>query len=166
MPRCYLHPGREAVWEYNRVEYCAKCKSGIRLAIEEVRSDVTPKDCFIRYARYDVWEPIAGTGCAHWVAHEKDIQSGRADDKCLFGYTYRVHVLADICSEVALEYVRSGDIWISDKEDHAGLVIRVMPNLYPDEMPEITICHDSSRQHGLAINDFQTYFHGRGWFCR
>jgi hypothetical protein len=67
---------------------------------------------------------------------------------------------------VALEDVRSGDIWINDKEDHAGLVIRVMPNLYPDEMPEITICHDSSGQHGLAINDFKTYFHGQGWFCR
>jgi hypothetical protein len=131
-----------------------------------VRADVFPKECFIRYRQNDIWEPIKGTGCAHWVAHEKDIQSGGALDKCLFGYTCRVHVLADICSEVALEDVRSGDIWINDKEDHAGLVIRVMPNLYPDEMPEITICHDSSGQHGLAINDFKTYFHGQGWFCR
>jgi hypothetical protein len=46
------------------------------------------------------------------------------------------------------------------------LVIQVMPNLYPDEMPEITICHDSSRQNGLAINDFKSYFHGHGSFRR
>jgi hypothetical protein len=96
------------------------------------------------------------------VAHEKNIQSGGTSDKCLFGYTYRVPVLADICSEVALEDVRSGDIWINDAENHAGLVIRVMPNLYPDEMPEILIGHDSSGQHGLAINDFEHYFHGQG----
>ncbi len=166
MPVCFHHPGREAVWEYNRVEYCARCEAGILPAIGDVRADVTPKECFIRYRQNDDWEPIIGTGCAHWVAHEKDIQSGGAADKCLFGYTYRVHVLADICHEVALEDVRSGDIWINDNEDHAGLVIRVMPNLYPDEIPEITICHDSSRQHGLAINDFEHFFHGQGWFCR
>lgn len=166
MPRCHLHPGREAVWEYNRVEYCAKCESQILAAIKAVRIDVEPKECFIRYPRHDYWEPIPGTGCARWVAHEKQIQSGRSDEKCLFGYTFRVHVLADTCSEVPSENVRSGDIWISDEEDHAGLVIRVMPNLYPDEIPEITICHDSSRQNGVAINDFKTYFHGRGWFCR
>ncbi|MGC1398691.1 hypothetical protein [Candidatus Binatus sp.] len=134
--------------------------------LKAVRIDVEPKECFIRYPRHDYWEPIPGTGCARWVAHEKQIQSGRSDEKCLFGYTFRVHVLADTCSEVPLENVRSGDIWISDEEDHAGLVIRVMPNLYPDEIPEITICHDSSRQNGVAINDFKTYFHGRGWFCR
>ena len=127
---------------------------------------VSAKDCFIWYRRNDEWKPIAGTGCAHWVAHEKDIKSGRADDECLFGYTYRVRVLTDRCSEVQLEDVRSGDIWINNTEDHAGLVIRVMPNLYPDEMPEITICHDSSRQNGVAINDFKSYFHGQGWFCR
>lgn len=65
-----------------------------------------------------------------------------------------------------LENVRSGDIWINDREDHAGLVVRVMPNLHPHEMPEITIRHDSSRQHGLATNDFEHCFHGQGWFCR
>lgn len=162
-----LSPSRpRSSLEYNRVEYCAKCETGILSAVGNVRGDVTPKQCFIRYRQNDDWEPIIGTGCAHWVAHEKDIRSGGKGDKCLFGYTYRVHVLADICHEVALEDVRSGDIWINDNEDHAGLVIRVMPNLYPDEIPEITICHDSSGQHGLAINDFERYFHGQGWFCR
>ena len=166
MPRCHLHPGREAVWEFNRVEYCAKCKSGIFSARDSVDSHIVPKDCFIRYRQDDYWEPIPGTGCAHWVAHEKDIQSGRTDDKCLVGYTYRVRVLIERCSEVPLKDVRSGDIWINDDEDHAGLFVRVMPNLDPHEMPEITIRHDSSRQHGLADNDFRHYFHGQGSFWR
>ena len=166
MPRCHLHQGREAVFEYNRVEYCAKCEAGILAAVGDVRADVTPNECFIRYRKNDVWEPIKGTGCAHWVAHEKDIRSGGPLDKCLFGYTHRVHVLADICSEVALGDVRSGDIWTNDAVNHAGLVIRVMPNLYPDEMPEILIGHDSSGQHGLAINDFEHDFHRQGWFYR
>ena len=135
-----------------------KCESGIVSARKKVR--------FIRYRRNDDWEPIIGTGCAHWVAHQKDIQSGATDDKCLIGYTYRVRVLADICSKVALEEVRSGDIWINDDEDHAGLVIRVMPSLHPHEIPEITIRHDSSGQHGIATNDFKHYFHGEGSFCR
>ena len=67
---------------------------------------------------------------------------------------------------MALEDVRTGDIWISEAEDHAGLVVRVMPNLHPRQMPEITIRHDSSRQNGVATNDFERYFHGQGWFCR
>ncbi len=166
MPRCSLHPGREAVFEYNRVEYCAKCKSGILSAVGNVRRDVDPKDCFIRYRDNDDWEPIPGSGCAHWVAHEKDFHSGGASDKCLFGYTHRVPVLIERFSKVPLRDVQSGDIWTNSDENHAGLVIRVMPNLYPDEMPEITICHDSSRQHGLAINDFESYFHGQGSFWR
>jgi len=127
-----------------------------------VRRDVDPKDCFIRYRDNDDWEPIPGSGCAHWVAHEKDFHSGGASDKCLFGYTHRVPVLIERFSKVPLRDVQSGDIWTNSDENHAGLVIRVMPNLYPDEMPEITICHDSSRQHGLAINDFESYFHGQG----
>ena len=140
MPRCKLHPGREAVWEYNRVEYCAKCKTGILTAVGDVRPDVSPNECFIWYCRNDEWKPIAGTGCAHWVAHEKDIQSGRADDKCLFGYTYRVHVLAG--TYVARWRWKMSEAAISGlaiRKISAGVRHSIMPNLYPDEMPEITI---------------------------
>ena len=164
MPRCHLHPGREAVWEYNQVDYCAKCEKGILSAVGNVRRDVYPKDCFIWYRENDCWEPIPGSGCAHWVAHEKEIQSGRARDKCLFGYTHRVPILIERCTEVQLEDVQSGDIWINDDENHAGLVVRVMPSLDPHETPEITIRHDSSRQNGVATNDFEHYFHGQGSF--
>ena len=100
------------------------------------------------------------------MAHKKDIRSGGTFDKCLFGYTCRVHVLADRCSKVPLKDVRSGDIWINDDENHTGLVIRVVRSLHPDRLREITIRHDSSGQHGIATNDFEHYFHGRGSFCR
>jgi hypothetical protein len=131
MPVCVYHPGRAAVMEYNRVQYCARCQSGILSARSHVRSDVVPKDCFIRYRLNDVWEPILGTGCAHWVAHQKEIQWGGPGDKCLLGYTYRVHVLIEGCSKVPLEEVRSGDIWFNHDKNHTGLVVRVMPNLDP-----------------------------------
>jgi hypothetical protein len=101
-----------------------------------------------------------------WVAHQKDIYWGDHSERCRLGYTFRVRVLADGCNDVPLQDVRSDDIWINDAEDHAGLVIRIMQNLDPHEMPEITMRHDSSRQHGVATNDFEHYFHGQGSFCR
>ncbi len=166
MPVCSLHPGRAAVMEYNRVEYCAKCQSGIISARSRVRSDIVHKDCFIWYRRNDDREPITGTGCAHWVAHEEDIHSGGTDEKCVLGYTHRVRVLIQGRSPVPLADVQSGDIYVNSAENHTGLVVRVMRNLDPHEMPDITIRHDSSRQHGLADNDFKHYFHGQGSFCR
>jgi len=74
--------------------------------------------------------------------------------------------LTDMLNLPVKQLYRTGDIWISEAEDHAGLVVRVMPNLHPRQMPEITIRHDSSRQNGVATNDFERYFHGQGWFCR
>jgi hypothetical protein len=77
-----------------------------------------------------------------------------------------VSVLVEHCSEVALQDVQTGDIWINESETHAGLVIGVMPALRRHEVPEITIQHDSSRQGGVATNDFERYFRGRGSFWR
>lgn len=110
MPRCKLHPGRESVMEYNRVEYCARCQTGITLARTQVTRDIEPKDCFIQYHGDDEWMPIMGTGCAHWLAHELRTKKGAADERCLLGYTYRVKVLIQGLTPVELPYVQQGDI--------------------------------------------------------
>lgn len=109
---------------YGGVHYCAKCQAGMIAARGEVRRDVVPKDCFIVYHGNDVWRPIEGTRCAHWVAHQLDIHTGWHSDKCLLGYTYRVPRLIERCSTVSREDVRSGDIWYNNDKDHTGLVIK------------------------------------------
>jgi len=152
--------------EYNRVEYCARCKTGIDLARKRVTRDIEPTECFIQYQGDDEWLAIAGTGCAHWVAHELRIQKGDDDEKCLLGYTFRVKALIQGLNTVELVEVQSGDIYVAPTEHHTGLVVGVRPQLDPFETPEITICHDSSRQNGVVINDSEHYFHSQGTFRR
>jgi hypothetical protein len=128
---------------------------------------VEPKDCFIWYVSHDNWQPITGTGCAHWVAHQRGIKVGGAGACCLAGFTYRVPVLTSSRLRVGeISQVKVNDIWASPTQDHTGLVCAVLPSLQPGGQPRITIRHDSSRQGRVAENDFATYFHGRGSFYR
>src|SRR5882724_7997564 len=90
--KCTLHPGRPAVFDYDGKHYCEKCQQGYEAAVAAVKSKnphVEPKDCFVQYAGHDQWEPIEGTGCAHWVSHQKGYGSG-GSNTCLKGCRYRV----------------------------------------------------------------------------
>ena len=167
MPKCVLHPGRESVTSIFSKNYCQICQSGIAAARSRVDRHVQPKDCFIWYVSNDNWLPVTGTGCAHWVSHQRNIQTGALGDRCLSGFTYRVPVLVRSRTPVAgASQVKVDDIWASPSLDHTGLVIRVVPPARTGAGPSITIRHDSSRQGQVAENDFATYFHGQGSFYR
>jgi len=172
MTKCVLHPGRDSVTVIFGKNYCQICLNGITAARNRVDRHVEPKDCFIWYVSNDNWQPITGTGCAHWVAHQMNLHVGSAGDCCFSGFTYRVPVLVHSRRPVPdIQQVRVNDIWASPSLDHTGIVIQVTaqsstkPGAPPPD-PKITIRHDSSGQGRVAENDFATYFHGQGSFYR
>jgi hypothetical protein len=167
MPNCQFHPGRSSTFNLFGKSYCDACKTGIENAQKQVDRHVEPKECFIWYAKADDWEPIDGTGCAHWVSHQQGIKSGSAADKCLAGFTYRVKVMITghkLIQEI--KNVRRGDIYVTLKKDHTGLVTKVTKPKNESDAPTIKIKHDSSRQGRVSENDFATYFKGKGFFYR
>ena len=167
MAKCALHPGRDSVTNVLGKDYCQKCRDGIAAARGLVERHVEPKDCFIWYVSNDNWQPITGTGCAHWVSHQLNVHAGGSDACCLSGFTYRVPVLVHSRSLVSnISNVPVNDVWASPMLDHTGLVIRVGPPTRAGANPMITIRHDSSGQGRVAENDFATYFHGHGSFYR
>jgi hypothetical protein len=171
MSRCTNHPGRESVVTINNLAYCAQCQTGIVAARGRVDRHVEPKDCFVWYVGNNNWQPIVGTGCAHWVAHQLGIRSQRGQEQCLAGFLVRVATLVQRTREVQLADLRVNDIYVTPPADHTGLVIRIVPAPaplpgQPAAQPQITIRHDSSGQGRVAENDFATYFHGRGTFRR
>jgi len=74
---CVIHPSvTQVAFVFNR-PYCARCRANIQAAVALLDAHVTPRDCFVWYAGgQDGWTPIAGTGCAHYVAHQLGIQLG------------------------------------------------------------------------------------------
>lgn len=170
MARCVNHPGRESVLTVNQQDYCAQCRDGIVAARGRVDRHVEPKGCFVWYVGANNWQPITGTGCAHWVAHQLGIRGRTGQQACLEGCLYRVRDLVQRTTPVPLANVRINDIYVSPSEDHTGLVLRVTPAAprpgQPLGPPQITIRHDSSGQGRVADNDFAAYFHGQGTFRR
>jgi hypothetical protein len=166
MPNCQVHSGVTGVLTINGKSYCPRCKADITAAQMRVDAHVEPKACFVWYeggARG--WQPIPGTGCAHWLLHQLSRKSG-SGPTCLEGYPIRVNAVTEGRMPVPVANVRPNDIYVSPTADHTGLVIRVTPPAAPGGVPGITIRHDSSAQGRVAENEFATYFHGHGTFYR
>jgi hypothetical protein len=166
MSRCSVHPTAESVGKVNGVECCEKCKTGIAAAVKKVDKHVEPKACFVWFEGKDGWQPIPGTGCAHWVAHERAIKRGSAGEQCMLGFPLRVKTLIGGKSEVKLADVKVNDIYTTPKKDHTGLVIKVTADPKNPDVPKIVIRHDSSAQGKVSDNEFATYFKGKGDFFR
>ena len=171
MTKCVHHPGRESAQDIGQQHYCSNCVAGIVSARRSVHQHVEPKACFVWYVGAGNWQPITGTGCAHWVAHRLGILSEGAQEQCLSGYIYRVATLIRRTIPVPISNIRVNDIYISPRSDHTGLVIRITPAPpqrpgQPQRGPQIIIRHDSSRLGRVADSDYATYFNGEGTFRR
>ena len=137
-------------------------------AVKQVSKHVSPKECFIWFMDSKRgYEPIPGTGCAHFVAHKKGWKGGKAGSNgCNKGYLTRVKDIATKCkSEVAPKDVAIGNVWINDKKDHTGLVSKVTAAKDGGD-PMIEIEHSSSGQGKVAKNDWKKYFKGGGKFYK
>lgn len=164
MAKCVHHPGRKSATKVGGNGYCERCEKDMKAAVKKVDKHVAPKDCFIWYKNArEGWQPITGTGCAHWVAHEKNIKRGK--NRCLAGYTGRVKDLVKAFTPVKdTAKVKKGCLWVADGFKHCGLVKSVKKG--KDGKPEITIEHDSVRQGKVAVNDWQKHFKGQGTFYK
>ena len=172
MSQCVEHPGRDGVMSYGRNYYCAKCRDQIiHIARPSVGGDIDPRDCFVVYIGGDQWEKIEGTGCAHWVAHEREIRRGRADTQCLLGYTLRIEDLIAGLSTRTLDARRNihvNDIYVTANGQHCGLVVQVEESRVPGGKRKISIRNDHSNHSGtgkgVVTDDFDEHFHGTGVF--
>lgn len=168
MAKCSIHPGLDVAATVNGVDVCAQCKGEIEAAVKKVDKHVEPKGCFVWYEGGKTgWQPIPGTGCAHWVAHQRGIKRGSKGEQCMLGFPFRVATAIGGTSQVKkIEDVKAGDFYVSDKGDHMGLVCKVTPNPKDPKKPTIVIRHDSSRQGKVSENEYSTYFKGSGVFRR
>jgi hypothetical protein len=165
MANCVIHPALKSTYSAYGKSYCEKCQKEMESARKQVDAHVVPKDCFIDYKNAkEGWVPIDGTGCAHWVAHQKNVRKGSA--KCLAGFTIKVTDAVGGKSVVPVEKVQMGDFYATPSKDHMGLVVAVTKPKKDGDPPDITIQHDSSAQGGLAKNTFATRFHSKGSFYR
>lgn len=161
--KCKEHPGKPG--ETNSLGvYCKVCTEQIKAAQASVNSHVSPKDCFITYKDASTgWVRIEGTGCAHWVAHQRNLKKNYGG--CAEGYKFRVPEVIAGARKIdrKTEDVKINDIWANSKKDHCGLVLKVEGK---GDKTKITIRHCSSGQGGVVDNDFQSHFKGDGDFYR
>ena len=174
---CAIHPNATQATIVGGRPYCARCQSEIRAAVAQLDPHVTPPNCFVWYKNAtDGWQPIDGTGCAHYVSHQMDIHNGTAIDQCLAGFTYRVRPMLTGLTRVTggLASVKVDDVWVNVARSHTGIVSRIDPPPpnppprpgAPPPKPIIWITNASSGQHRLATDRFDTHFAGQGDFFR
>jgi hypothetical protein len=157
---CIHHAGRPKAGERFGKALCAKCITGADGAAKRVDKHVEPKPCFITYKGNDVWDPIEGTGCAHWVAHQLNKSNPW---KCMDEKTLRVPDLIANTQSISRDKVAVNDIWANSDRDHCGMVIAVSA---AGNSNKITIRHCSSGQGGVVNNDFDQFFKAQGTFHR
>jgi hypothetical protein len=171
---CAIHPAATRAAFICDRPYCARCVAEIHGAVASLDGHVTPRDCFVWYTGSQTgWEPITGTGCAHYVAHQLNITVGSASARCLAGFSHRVPDVIVGRQEVTggLAAVELNDIWVSPTRNHTGLVSKIDPPAPTSPgnapaPPTIWITHASSGQHRLATDRFDVYFHSGGDFFR
>jgi hypothetical protein len=174
--KCELHPGRAAADKIFGVQYCQQCVDGIVKARKKIDKHVDSKECFVVYAGKDVWNPIDGTGCAHWLLHHLG-KKGGGDPVCLAGYSVRVKAAQAGRSEIArvkggkvvsgdIAKVAKGAIFVTLAEKHCGIVTKVAAAKSGDALPDISIESDSSDQGGVRENGFADRYDSEGIFYK
>ena len=134
-------------------------------AVLKVPHHVQPKPCFVTHVNNIVgWDSLAGTGCAHWVAHQKNFKRGKPGDgaTCTLGHPTRVRDVVLGRTAVAEAHVQRGDLWATD--EHCGIVESVIR--MPLVPAVIMIRNCSSKQGGVFVNDWASHFQGAGKFYR
>lgn len=139
-------------------------------AVKKVDKHVSPKDCFIWFMNskegYRSLTEISkkNTGCAHWIAHQKNWSGGKAGSNgCNKNYLIRVKdVVKKSGGEVAAADVKVGNVWVNDSQDHCGIVSKVSSG----SPPTIEIQHCSSGQGKVAKNDWAKHFKSGGKFYK
>jgi len=141
----------------------------------KVRKHVNPKECFI-------WPDDDGgdgykaineidkhsTGCAHWVAHQKRWNSGKANSNgCNKNFLLRVpDIVKKSGREIKPADVKVGNVWAiqGGGHHHGGIVCKVEPSKDSgDPIIKIKNCSSAGEQ-GVIISDWKKQFKTGGKF--
>jgi hypothetical protein len=136
-------------------------------AVKAVDKHVEPKKCMVWYADNKTgWTPIPGTGCAHWVSHQKGWNSGKeSSNGCKLKFLFRVKdVVSKSGGKVDAADVAVGNVWASADRGHCGIVSKVTKAKAAADPPTIEIESCSSRQGKVAKNDWAGYYKSGGDF--
>ncbi|GAB3450564.1 peptidoglycan-binding domain-containing protein [Actinophytocola sediminis] len=124
-----------------------------------VDAHVHPRDCFIEYKNNrDGWGPITGTGCAHWVAHQRGGPTGNSN-VCQRGFKYRVTDVLGTLTQVSanLSGARIGDVWSAPAgQSHIGIVREVHRDATTNAVTSVEVENDSSASGGVVRQDKDT----------
>jgi hypothetical protein len=140
-----------------------------------VDGHVSPKQCFVELeSTAKGYRPIPGTGCAHWVAHQKNIQA--ASNHCLEGYAYRVAQVTSGRTKHGLQEAAAGQIWTNADGTHTGIgngccFCKLNDDVPPCAVRDVTkkdgkvtsvsVEHCSSGHGGVVTSSFSTgHFYG------
>ena len=123
-------------------------------AVDAVPVHVVPRECFVWYGGGPVgypWRVIPGTGCAHWVAHQRNIL---ATPGCYEGYAIRVAQVTAGLTSHSLQDAQVGDIWTNDGGTHTGIVRSVNTEQGTGNVTSVEVEHCSSAQGGVVTTTF------------
>ena len=118
-------------------------------AVRHVPTHVSPKDCFV-WGSGSQWMVIPGTGCAHWVAHQKGITGGSAG--CYVSKCIRVSDVVSGKTQYSLSNARVGDIWTNTSLSHCGMVRSI--NRDESGRASVYVQHCSSGSGGVVYSTF------------
>jgi hypothetical protein len=118
-----------------------------------VPAHVEPKQCFIEFRNSrEGWGPISGTGCAHWVAHQRGGPTG-APNMCQADFKYRVaDLLATLTQASAdLSGAQVGHVWSAPAgHSHVGIVRAVNRDPKTNAVVSVDVENDSSASGGVV----------------
>lgn len=120
-----------------------------------VPTHVSPRACFVWHgggpSGYP-WRVIPGTGCAHWVAHEKGINGTPG---CYQGNAIRVSQVISGLSQHNLQNAQVDDIWTNTARSHTGIVRAVNRNR-AGTVTSVSVEHCSSGSGGVVTSTFSS----------
>ena len=79
--KCKEHPGRDAVFEYDGVHYCQKCKDGYQAAVRAVSRHSNRRTVSCLWPG-SIWTASPGTRCATRCLTRRILQVGNPSVRC------------------------------------------------------------------------------------
>lgn len=125
---------------------------------------VLHRECCATALGAPAWRTLAGSGAAHWLAHELKLRPLPPHARCAAGFAVRPAALLVGRRELVRELPRAGDLWLDLDDDGCGLV--VVARRGEGEEVEISIRGPVDATRGVAARDFYRDLSGRGRFFR
>ena len=97
------------------------------------------------------WRPISGTGCAHWVAHQRGGPTGTAHS-CRQNFKYRVTELLATLTQASADLSGAvvGAVWSASGSSHVGIVRAVTRDATSTAVVSVQVENDSSASGGVV----------------